>query len=81
MTDPTTGPFEVVGGGDSPLTTEAKACLLRAARRELHRLEAELHRLQMLNRRHAQGPIEATEAEIDCLSGAITWLWNHRSGP
>jgi len=73
--------FEVVGGGDAPLTTEQKACLLRAAREKLRKLEAELYRLQTLNRRHARGPIEATEAEIDCMSGAITWLWNHRSGP
>ena len=75
------GPFEVVGGGDTPLTTEQKACLLRAARNELRKLQAELYRLQQLPPRHMAGPIQATEAERDCLSAGISWLWNHRSGP
>jgi len=62
------------------LEVEPKSCLLRAARNELRKLEAELYRLQNLNRRHAQGPIEATEAEIDCLSKGITWLWQIPTG-
>lgn len=73
--------FTVIGGGDVPLTNEQRACLLRAARRELRWLQAELYRLQQLPPRHMEGPIAATEAEIDCLGAAISWLWNHRSGP
>lgn len=79
-TPPPSGPFEVIS--DSvPLTTDAKSCLLRAARAELRKLQAELYRLQTLPPRHMAGPIAATEAEIDCLSHGIAWLWNHRSGP
>jgi len=72
--------FEVVGGGDAPLTTEQKSCLLRASRAELRRLHAELYRLKSLNTRYAGGPISATEAEIECLSAAVSWLWNHKGG-
>lgn len=72
--------FEVVGGGIPPLGVEAKACMLRELRTGLRKLEAELYRLQNLNRRHARGPIEATEQEIDCLSAGITWLWQIPTG-
>jgi hypothetical protein len=72
--------FEVVGGGDTPLTAEQKACLLRAARTELRKLQAELYRLKSINTRYAGGPIAATEAEIECLSAAVSWLWNHKGG-
>lgn len=67
--------FEIVSGPD-PLGAEAKSCLLRAARTELRKLRAELHRLQLLPVRYAGGPILATEAEIDCLAKGISWLWN-----
>jgi len=64
------------------LTDEAKACLLRAARAELKRLQAEGYRLAQLSTRYAAGPIAANAAEIDCLSAGISWLWNHKgSGP
>lgn len=73
--------FEVVSGEDV-LSVQAKACLLRAARTELRKMQAELYRLQTLPPRHMAGPIATTEAEIDCLAQGITWLWNHRgSGP
>lgn len=68
--------FEVVGGPE-PLGAAAKSCLLRAARTELRKLQAELYRLQTLPPRHAAGPIQATEQEIDCLASAISWLWNY----
>lgn len=75
---PNNDTFEVVSGGDGVLSVESKACLLRAARTELRKMQAELYRLQTLPPRHMLGPIAATEAEIDCLSQGITWLWNHR---
>lgn len=71
--------FEVVDGPE-PLGAEAKSCLLRAARTAYRQLEAELDRLRTLNRRHMQGPIEATEAEMDCLAAGISWLWNTPTG-
>lgn len=75
-------PFEVVDGGDAVLSIQSKSCLLRAARTELRKMQAELYRLQTLPPRYMAGPIAATEAEIDCLSQGITWLWNHKgSGP
>jgi len=73
--------FTVVGGGEPPLSVEARACLLRAARKELRHLQAELYRLQSLPSRHMQGPIEATQAEIDCLGAGISWLWMTRPPP
>lgn len=57
------------------LTAAQKGCLLRAARKELDMLQDELDRMQRLNRRHMRGPIEAVEAEIDCLSEAVTKVW------
>jgi hypothetical protein len=66
--------FEVIGGGLPPLTVEMRSCMLRAARRELHRMQADLYRLQSLNVRYMQGPIAVTEQELECLGAAITWL-------
>lgn len=66
---------------ETTLTSEQKLCLLRASRRHLRQLQDELYRLQQLNVRHMAGPIQATEAEIECLGAAISWLWNHRGGP
>lgn len=61
-------------------TAAQKACLLRAARKELDMLQDELDRMQRLNRRHQSGPIAAVEAEIDCLSSGVTELWNTPEG-
>lgn len=74
------GPFEVIGGGED-LSVESRACLLRAARRQLRTLQAELYRFQQLPPRHAAGVMEATQAEIDCLSLGINWLWQTRPPP
>lgn len=57
------------------LSTEERACLLRAARRQLKVLNAELHRLESLPLRYAEGPIGACMQERDCLAASITWLW------
>ena len=57
------------------LTVEQRACVLRACREKLRRLQAEHHRLSNLAMRYALGPLEATQQEIDCLSGGITVLW------
>ena len=73
--------FVVVDGGDD-LTVESRSCLLRAAKKELRHLQAELYRLQNVGHlRHMQGPIEATESEIECLGKGITWLWRTRPPP
>jgi hypothetical protein len=61
-------------------TPAQKACLLRAARKELDMLANELDRMQRLNRRHMIGPIAAVEAEIDCLAAGVTELWNQPEG-
>lgn len=62
-------------GADEPLTVEQRSCLLRAGRRGLLGLEDELARHRNLDARYAAAVIEATQMEIDCLQGAIAWLW------
>ncbi len=60
---------------DDKLTVEERSCLLRAARRRLRTLQAEVHRLEMLPSVHAQAAIEATQTELDCLVRSVSWLW------
>jgi hypothetical protein len=65
--------FIVVEG--DVLTPEQKGCLLRAARKELDFLTDELDRMRRLPTRYAGGPVEVVEAEIECLSAGVSWLW------
>jgi hypothetical protein len=65
--------FVVVDG--DVLTPEQKGCLLRAARKELDFLGDELDRMRRLPTRYAGGPIAVVEAEIECLSAGVSWLW------
>lgn len=60
---------------NDPLPIEQSACLLRAARRELRHLQAELHRMEELPARVSAGPIVVTQQEIECMSLAVAWLW------
>lgn len=62
-------------GPDEPLPADARACLLRAARRALLNLTDEMRRLENMPIRYAHAPMEATQAEMDCLSLGIAWLW------
>lgn len=57
-----------------PITTEQRACLLRAARRRLTELQDERNRFEQLGQTgHAVA--ELANEEIDCLMGAVSWLW------
>jgi len=61
------------------LGIDERACLLRAARRQLRSLQAELHRLESLPSNYAAGPVAATQAELNCLTRAVNWLWFHHA--
>lgn len=58
-----------------PLTDEMRACLLRAARKQLDHLQNEVQRLQDLPIVYAHGPIAVVQAELSCLARAVCWLW------
>jgi hypothetical protein len=68
--------FEVVGGGDTPLSVEARSCILRACRKEMRHLQAEAYRYSTLSQRYASGLLKVTEQEMDCLGAGIVWLNN-----
>lgn len=56
------------------LTTEQRACLLRAARRRLEELQDERNRFEQLGMSgHAVAAL--AQAEIECLLGAVAYLW------
>lgn len=54
------------------LTVQERACLLRAARRELAQMQDRFTSMQELGR---TGECDALLTEINCLTAAITWLW------
>jgi acyl-CoA reductase-like NAD-dependent aldehyde dehydrogenase len=63
------------------LTVAQRACLLRAVRKQLNVLTEELERLIVHN--DPDTAIEDKMQEIQCIQGAIRWLWkdshhNHR---
>lgn len=66
---------------DDRLTIEERACVLRPARARIKRLQAELYRLHKLPIRHAAGPIEAAQSELDCTASAVTKLWRQPTRP
>lgn len=66
--------FTVVGPPDE-LGVEERACLLRAGRKQLEALQSELLRMEQLPTAYAAGPVAAVQAEINCLSRGISWLW------
>lgn len=67
--------------GEQPLGADERACLLRAARRQLRALQAELHRLEQLPSIYAMGPVSAAQAELNCLMRAVNWLWVQHARP
>lgn len=71
--------FEVIPEAPDELTVEQRSCLLRAGRRQLLALEDEQNRHRTLDARYGGAVIEATQMEIDCLQGAIAWLWRRHS--
>lgn len=54
---------------------EERACLLRAAREKLERLQDELKRLEFLPAIYAGAPTSACAAEIACLARGVSFLW------
>lgn len=60
---------------EDPLPADSRACLLRAARKQLLDLQDELKRLEELPAKYAQAPRAATQQEVDCLAIGIAWLW------
>lgn len=69
-----------MSGGPDPLGAEERSCLLRAARQRLLELTDEMKRLEILPAHYASGPVEATQAEMACLSRGVSWLWRHAVG-
>lgn len=67
-------PMVLRPAGDE-LQVEQRACLLRAARRELRALQAEHHRLESLPARVSAGPLAVCQKELECISLAVAWLW------
>lgn len=64
--------------GRRALSTAERACLLRAARADLRRMEMELDRLHRLMRVGVKGATESAtiiQLQYECLSGAVRWLW------
>lgn len=61
------------------LTTEQRACLLRAARRRLTELQDERARFVQLGTEGSAVAALADE-EIECLMGAVSWLWRTHAG-
>lgn len=55
------------------LTVPQRACLLRAARKQLEVYNDALQHLLTMNAPSAD--IEAAIAEIQCVQAAISWLW------
>lgn len=62
------------------LGAEERSCLLRAARRRLLELTDDMRRLESLPSHYAAAPMEATHAEMACLSRGVSWLWRHAVG-
>jgi hypothetical protein len=61
---------------NDPLPADQRSCLLRAARREVRRLESEVQRHELiLPAKYAAGPLTAARVELECLSLAVAWLW------
>ena len=55
------------------LTVKERACLLRAVRKQLNVLTEELE--QMILHNEPDAGIEEKIADIQCVQGAIRWLW------
>jgi hypothetical protein len=66
--------------GDELIDSE-RACLLRAAREKLERLQREKASLEQLSSMYAVAPMEVVQAEIDCLARAVAWLWREQTKP
>jgi len=59
--------------GGNRLTIRERACLLRAVRKQLEILTEELERL--IVHQDPDSVIEEKIADIQCIQGAIRWLW------
>ena len=55
------------------LSTAQRACLLRAARKQLEVYNEQLER--MISHSDPDAVIEDKMREIQCVQGAIRWLW------
>lgn len=55
------------------LTTPQRACLLRAARKQLEQYNDALQHLTLMGASDAE--LQAAITEIQCVQGAIAWLW------
>lgn len=58
---------------DAKLTVQERACLLRAAREKLAQMQDRFSALQELATKDPYADVLLTE--INCLTAAITWLW------
>lgn len=61
------------------LTNEQRACLLRAARAQLLKLQDEFNRLNQLAGDGNSAAADSAALELNCLQRAIAWLWRDQS--
>jgi hypothetical protein len=63
---------------DNRLSNEERACLLRAARKQLLVLQDEFNRLSHLP---GTAAADSSAMELGCLQRAVAWLWrDQRAG-
>lgn len=61
------------------LGNDERACLLRAARKQLIALQDEFNRLEGMGGEGAKAAAGSAALELHCLKRAITWLWRDQT--
>lgn len=67
------------GAAPEKLSSDERACLLRAARKQLLALEDEFNRLQHMAGDGAKAAAGSAALELHCLKRSIAWLWRDQT--